>query len=117
MNPLEFASWLQSAGETGFKNIEDRTMKNDSHPGSRHISNQPVSGNTWSHALIWLLLALAALLLVGFTAVVNDITERGELRRVQQRSSGSLVLPDDLQSTGDSVVRLLSVTGEKLVAR
>ncbi len=92
-------------------------MKNDSHPGSRHISNQPVSGNTWSHALIWLLLALAALLLVGFTAVVNDITERGELRRVQQRSSGSLVLPDDLQSTGDSVVRLLSVTGEKLVAR
>jgi hypothetical protein len=63
------------------------------------------------------LLVVAALLMVGFTAVVNDITERGELRRAQQRASGSFLPLDELQAHGMDVARLLSITGEKLAGR
>ena len=71
----------------------------------------------WSHVLIWVLLAVAALLLVGFTVLVDDITQRGELRRVQQRESGSWVLQDNLPIPDVDVLRLLSITGEKLAGR
>lgn len=70
-----------------------------------------------AHVLIWVLVTLAALLLVGFTAVVDDITERGELRRVQQRATGAFTLPDDLQPGGVDVVRLLSMAGGKWAQR
>ncbi len=70
-----------------------------------------------THVLIWVLVTLAALLLVGFTAVVNDITERGESRRVQQRASGAFTLPEDLQPGGVDVVRLLSIAGVTLAQR
>ncbi len=73
--------------------------------------------SVWTHALIWVLLAIAALLLGGFTAVVNDITERGELRRVQQRAAGSFLSLDALQAQGVDVARLLSIAGEKLAGR
>jgi hypothetical protein len=79
---------------------------------------QNADRSIWTHALIWVLLAVAALLLVGFTAVVNDITERGELRRAQQRASGSLLpSPNALQTHGVDVARLLTITGEKLAGR
>ncbi len=71
----------------------------------------------WTHVLIWVLLAVAALLLVGFTVVVDDITQRGELRRVQQRGSGSWVLHDNLPIHDGDVVRVLSIAGEKLAGR
>ena len=70
-----------------------------------------------THVLIWVLVTLAALLLVGFTAVVNDITERGESRRVQQRASGAFTLPEDLQPGSVDVVRLLSMASGKLAQR
>jgi len=73
--------------------------------------------SVWTHALIWVLLVVAALLLVGFTAVVSDITERGELRRAQQRASGSFLPLDELKKQGVDVARLLSMTGEKLAGR
>lgn len=94
-------------------------MNNDHRllPDSR--PKRAADSGVWTHALIWVLLVVAALLLVGFTAVVNDITERGELRRVQQRASGSF-LPldgDGLQPQGVDVARLISITGDKLAGR
>ena len=70
-----------------------------------------------THVLLWVLVTLAALLLVGFTAVVNDITERGESRRVQQRASGAFALPEDLQPGGVDVARLPSMSGGKWAQR
>lgn len=90
---------------------------------ARHIASRnarPVDAprfGGWAHALIWGLLALAALLLVGFTAVVSDITERGELRRLQQRSAGSLLLPDELAARGIDVARLIAMTNDRLAGR
>ncbi len=84
---------------------------------SRRIPTQAAWSSTWTHALIWLLLTVAVLLLVAFTAVAEDITHRGERRSVQQRLSGSLMLPDKLQTPGVDFTRLLSITGEKLAGR
>lgn len=71
----------------------------------------------WAQPLVWVLLVVAGLLLVGFTAVVDDITQRGELRRVQQREAGSLTLPSELQNGAIDARRLLSLTGDKLAGR
>jgi hypothetical protein len=46
-------------------------------------------------ALVWVLFAAAGLLLMWFIAVLNDITERGEQRRLQQRTTGSFILADE----------------------
>lgn len=70
-----------------------------------------------THVLIWVLVTLAALLLFGFTAVVDNITERGEMRRDQQRATGAFTLPDDLQPGGVDVVRVLSLASGKLAQR
>lgn len=91
---------------------------NTYHPMSSR--SQPTHANTrgnGTHVLIWVLLAVAVFLLVGFTALVNDITQRGELRRVQQRDSGSLLVADDFQTDGVDVVRLLSMASDKLSLR
>jgi hypothetical protein len=92
-------------------------MNTDHRLLSHRHGTQGAGNSAWTHALIWVLLAVAALLLVGFTAVVDDITQRGELRRAQQRTSGSLLVPDELSSPSVDVVRLLSMTGEKLAGR
>jgi hypothetical protein len=92
-------------------------MNTDLRLFSRRSSAHTAWSSTWTHVLIWLLLAVAALLLVGFTAVVNDITERGEQRRVQQRLSGALLPSGEMQVHGVDTVRLLSMTGEKLARR
>ena len=70
-----------------------------------------------AHVLIWVLVTLAALLLVVFTAVVDDITDRGELRRVQQRASGAFTLAEDLQPVGVDVIGMLSMASGKLTQR
>ena len=49
-----------------------------------------------SGALVWVLFAAAGLLLMWFIAVLNDITERGEQRRMQQRTTGSFILADEM---------------------
>ena len=78
---------------------------------------QAAGSGIWAHTLIWVLLVVAALLLAGFTAVVDDITERGELRRMQQRESGAFPPLDDLQTHGVDAERLLVMTGQKLAGR
>lgn len=92
-------------------------MKTSNRPltrnGTAHASQAPA----WTHALGWILLVVAGLLLVGFTAVVDDITQRGELRRVHQRVSGALMLPDEMPTQGIDTMRLLSLTSDKLVGR
>jgi len=80
-------------------------------------SDQLSSAEAWKHVIIWILLVVAALLLVGFTAVVDDMTQRGDLRRVHQSASGSLPLPDDLSHPGIDLLGILSLTGHKLVGR
>jgi hypothetical protein len=93
-------------------------MNTDNSLPPHSLPKHDAESSIWTHVLIWVLLAVAALLLVGFTAVVSDITERGELRRAQQRASGSLVLSsDELQARGVDVARLLSMAGEKLAGR
>ena len=58
--------------------------------------NAPMAGrndDSWirvfTHVLIWLLLAGSCLLLAWFVAVLHDSTERGEQRRLQQRTLAS----------------------------
>jgi hypothetical protein len=106
--------------EHGFnpQTTQESTMNTDNSLLPHSRPKQPAESSVWTHALIWALLVVAALLLVGFTAVVNDITERGELRRVQQSASGSLLSsPDEMQTRGVDVARLLTMTGEKLAGR
>ena len=84
----------------------------------QHCCRAPASrAGIWTHALAWVLLLVAGLLLVGFTAVVDDITQRGELRREYQRSSGSLMLPDERQHQGIDADRLIALTSHKLMGR
>lgn len=84
---------------------------------SRRSATHAFWRSAWAHTLIWMLVTVAALLLVGFTALVEDITQRGELRAVQQRASDSLLLPEEMQTRSMDVVRLLFMTGEKLAGR
>jgi hypothetical protein len=87
-------------------------------PPSRHHRWLPDSWtDIWTHAVIWVLLVVASLLLVGFTAVVSDITQRGEMRRMHQRASGSLMLPDELQNREINAERLVAITSNLLVGR
>jgi hypothetical protein len=63
---------------------------------NRHASMTSSRDDSWfsffSHALIWLLLAAAGLLLAWFVAVLEDVTQRGEERRMKPRPAGALVL-------------------------
>ena len=84
--------------------------RDDATPPAQKISPR-------THVLIWVLVTLAALLLVVFTAVVDDITDRGELRRVQQRATGAFTLAEDLQPGGVDVIGMLSMASGKLTQR
>lgn len=92
-------------------------MNTDHRPLSRRHATQGAGSSAWTHALIWVLLAVAALLLVGFIAVVDGITQRGELRRVQQRGPGFLLVTDALRTPSVDGPRLPSRTGERLGGR
>lgn len=87
-------------------------MNNPSHFLSRRSAIHVFWRSNWSHALVWALVTVAALLLVGFTALVEDITQRGELRAVQQRASDTLLLPEEMQTRSMNVVRLLFMSSE-----
>ena len=89
-------------------------MKTHSHLPSRRTPHHLLWSSAWGHALLWALLTVTALLLVGFTAVVQDITQRGELPRLQQQMSSALTLPEELQALGVEGWRMLSIPGEKL---
>jgi hypothetical protein len=78
-----------------------------------NISKEP---SPWLHALIWLMLAVAGLLLTAFVVVVNSATDRGELRREHQSLSGSSLLPDETNAEGFALGATVMVPTE-LVAR
>ena len=84
---------------------------------TRRSASQIFLNSTWAYALIWLLVTVAALLLVGFTAVVQDTTQRGELRQMHERVSGSLLLPDELPARAVEGHRLRFIYGEKIADR
>ena len=92
-------------------------MTTHNHFFSRDDARVAEQTTTRAHVLIWVLVTVAAMLLVGFTAVVDYITERGEMKRVQQRSSGAFSLAEDLQPNGVDVVQLLSMAGGKITQR
>lgn len=74
--------------------------------------------STWGHVLLWVLVTVGALLLVGFTSVVDDFAQHGEMRRMQQRVSGSFVLPGEIMPSGSvDAARLLSSREENLASR
>ncbi len=83
------------------------------HRHSDHLS----SGEACRHVFLWILLALASLLMVGFTAIVGDTTQRGESRRNHQTASG---LPNPSEAwpiLGVEVIRWLSPKSDKQVER
>lgn len=72
----------------------------------------------FSNMWIWVSAAVAGLLLMWFVSVLNDITERGEQRRMQQRTSGTFLLPDELQARGVSAgAKVLSADAESVALR
>lgn len=68
--------------------------------------------NPWMHAAMWLMLAVAGVLLIGFVTVVNGSIERGELRRANQSLSGSRLLPDEMRSEGVAMGAPVLVTSD-----
>lgn len=66
--------------------------------------------NVFSNALVWLLFATAGLLLMWFVAVLDDVTQRGEQRRLQQRTTGSLILADEVARRGPLSAAVLTAS-------
>lgn len=66
----------------------------------------------FSNALVWLLFAAAGLLLMWFVAVLDDVTQRGEQRRIQQRTTGSLILADERKDRGGISAAVLTASTE-----
>lgn len=73
--------------------------------------------NVFSNALVWLLFAAAGLLLMWFVAVLDDVTQRGEQRRLQQRTTGSLILADEAARRGSLPAAVLTASNEALITR
>lgn len=69
------------------------------------------------HVLIAAMLGVAALLLVAFMSLLDDMNERGEQRRLQQRTTGSLLLVDELNVRGVADARVLSVSADASLHR
>lgn len=62
--------------------------------------------------LIVVMLSIAALLLSSFMSLLEDMNERGEMRRMQQRTTGSLLLIDELPLPSGADARMLTVAGD-----
>lgn len=71
----------------------------------------------FSNAMVWLLFAVAGLLLMWFVAVLDDVMQRGEQRRLQQRTTGSLILADEAARRGQLQAAVLAASNETLAAR
>jgi hypothetical protein len=88
---------------------------------NRHASMASRRDDSWfsffSHALIWLLLAAAGLMLAWFVAVLEDVTQRGEERRVKQRPTGALVLTKEQQWRDSLSMPLAAVSSETPMGR
>lgn len=97
--------------------LQEREMNTRRRTSPSHESGHAPFTETTSRALPWALIAIAVLLLVGFTTVVEDITKRGEMRRVHQRVSGSLLLPSERSNNASEALRLVSLNGQNISAR
>jgi len=71
----------------------------------------------FSHALVWLVLMAAGLTLAWFVAVLEDVTQRGEERRVKQRAAGAPVQTDEQQWLGSLSMPLMAVGEETPAGR
>jgi hypothetical protein len=49
--------------------------------------------------------------------VLNDVTQRGEQRRLQQRTTGSLILADEAERRGSPVAAVLAASTETSTLR
>ncbi len=92
-------------------------MNNHKSPLPRRHSDQLSRADAWRHVTIWILLGVAALFLVVFTAVVDSMTQRGELRGAHQNVSNSLNLHEELSAKGIEAMGLLFLSSNKLVGR
>ncbi|QHE86646.1 hypothetical protein [Hydrogenophaga sp. BPS33] len=61
------------------------------------------------HVLIGVMLVMAGMLMAGFLSVLDDIAERGEMRRQHQRATGSVLLGDEVRTSVSADTALLSV--------
>jgi hypothetical protein len=90
-------------------------------PMNRHASMTSSRDDSWfsffSHALIWLLLAAAGLLLAWFVAVLEDVTQRGEERRMKPRPAGALVFSKEQQWRDSLSMPLAAASSETAVGR
>ena len=84
-----------------------------------HLSPSRDSGwsSYFSNVLVWVLFATAGFLLMWFVSVLNDVTQRGEQRRLQQRTTGSLILADEAARRAPQPVAALTVSSETLPMR
>lgn len=84
-----------------------------------HLSPPRDSGwsSYFSNVLVWVLFATAGFLLMWFVSVLNDVTQRGEQRRLQQRTTGSLILADEAARRAPQPVAALTVSSETLPVR
>lgn len=88
---------------------------------NRNTHGMPRRDDSWSiyfaNAFVWLLFAIAGLLLMWFVAVIDEVTQRGEQRRLQQRTTGSLILADEAARRGRLAAGVLTASQETLAAR
>ena len=92
-------------------------MSTPQSPTARRTSDQLSPADAWRHVSIWMLLATATVLLVGFTALVDDSPQQGELRHAHKTAAGYLELSEELPRVGFDVMRLLEVRGDTVVER
>lgn len=69
----------------------------------------------FSNALVWALFLACGLVLAWFISVLQEINHRGEQRRMQQRTTGSLILADERAgqpSITDAATAVLTASNE-----
>jgi len=86
-------------------------------PAMNRLSQLPArADDSWfsffSNALVWVMFAAAGLLLMWFVAVLDDVTQRGEQRRIQQRTTGSLILADERRDQASRSAAVLTAATE-----
>ena len=92
-------------------------MTTPQRPLAPRPSDQLSSADAWRHVFIWILLAIATVLIVGLTTVVDDTPQQGELRHAHKSVSGYLELSEELPRVGFDVLRLLALRSDTGVVR
>lgn len=77
-----------------------------------HKSGEDALIRLLPHVLIAVMLSIAAMLLSSFLSLLEDMNERGEMRRMQQRTTGSLLLRDEIAVPSLADARVLTAAGD-----